>query len=114
MHPKAAHRSEANVSFVRRMTVPAVWLGCRGIERYAAVTSRTDICEPGGRVLMIQATALGRPQVHGKSEMSIRELIEGMSANGLCGYKKFWISLFLSGLWGFGRIEQGETWKPLG
>jgi hypothetical protein len=53
------------------------------------------------------------PQVHGYKFESIEELIEEIPKDGfgLRGKERFWMSLYLPGLPGFGTMERGEVWK---
>lgn len=93
------------------MTRPGHWDGLAGIVLYTSAMSHTKACAPGGRRVMSSATVLKVPQVHGKSSLSMCELMEVALGDGLWGKEKLCMAQNFPGLDALGTKERGEVWN---
>ena len=73
--------------------------------------SRMEAWEPGGRRAMSKATVAKVPQVHGKSLLSMWELMELTLGNGLWGCEKLCTALNLPSFEVLGTSNSGDVWK---
>ena len=88
---------------------PGHCVGIAGIVLYTSATSHTDACEPGGKCAMIKAMVVKVPHVQGKPLLSMRELMDVASADGLCGWEKLWTMRYLPSFDVFAMRDKGEV-----